>query len=101
MSFVCLPIQWNDKEKVDGSAAGLYLRGTFDDGRRFHSSINQLHFPSFSPYRSTELADRRMTHVRYRYLRNSNWWLNEEHSLNAIRFERKRVVCCEEESCGK
>ncbi|WZY89421.1 hypothetical protein YC2023_046156 [Brassica napus] len=25
---------WNDKEKVDGSAAGLYLRGTFDDGRR-------------------------------------------------------------------
>ena len=96
MSFVCLPIQWNDKEKVDGSAAGLYLRGTFDDGRRFHSSINQLHFPPFSPCRSTELADRRMTHVRYRYLRNSNWWLNEE-----LCVVRKRVVCCEEESCGK
>ncbi|KAL0789813.1 hypothetical protein Bca101_006059 [Brassica carinata] len=44
VSFVCLPIQWNDKEKVDGSAAGLYLRGTFDDGWRFLSSINQLHF---------------------------------------------------------
>ncbi|KAG5409262.1 hypothetical protein IGI04_005581 [Brassica rapa subsp. trilocularis] len=87
---------WNDKEKVDGSAAGLYLRGTFDDGRRFHSSINQLHFPPFSPCRSTELADRRMTHVRYRYLRNSNWWLNEE-----LCVVKKRVVCCEEESCGK
>ncbi|WZZ00190.1 hypothetical protein YC2023_072518 [Brassica napus] len=32
VSFVCLPIEWSDKEKVDGSAAGLYLRGTSDDG---------------------------------------------------------------------
>ncbi|CAN7122229.1 unnamed protein product [Brassica rapa subsp. narinosa] len=32
VSFACLPIQWSDKEKVDGSAAGLYLRGTSDDG---------------------------------------------------------------------
>lgn len=32
VSFSCLPIQWTDKEKVDGSAAGLYLRGTSDDG---------------------------------------------------------------------
>ncbi|KAF8095268.1 hypothetical protein N665_0338s0023 [Sinapis alba] len=32
VSFGCLPIQWSDKEKVDGSAAGLYLRGTSDDG---------------------------------------------------------------------
>lgn len=32
VSFACLPIQWSHKEKVDGSAAGLYLRGTSDDG---------------------------------------------------------------------
>lgn len=32
VSFACLPIQWSDKEKADGSAAGLYLRGTSDDG---------------------------------------------------------------------
>ncbi|CAH8358814.1 unnamed protein product [Eruca vesicaria subsp. sativa] len=32
VSFASLPIQWSDKEKVDGSGAGLYLRGTSDDG---------------------------------------------------------------------
>ncbi|ESQ42912.1 hypothetical protein EUTSA_v10012452mg [Eutrema salsugineum] len=32
VSFARLPIQWSEKEKVDGSAAGFYLRGTSDNG---------------------------------------------------------------------
>jgi len=75
-SFVCLPIQWSDKEKMEGSAVGLYLSGTSDHRQRFLSSTNQLHFRPLSPCRSTELADRRTTQVPYRRLRNSNWWLN-------------------------
>lgn len=32
VSFALLPIQWSDKEKVDGSGAGFYLRGTSENG---------------------------------------------------------------------
>ncbi|KAL0644134.1 hypothetical protein Bca4012_042424 [Brassica carinata] len=43
--------------RVDGSAVGLYLKGTSDHRQRFLSSTNQLHFRPLSPCHSTELAD--------------------------------------------
>ncbi|KAL0875351.1 hypothetical protein Bca101_025056 [Brassica carinata] len=52
VSFACLPIQWSDKEKVDGSAAGLYLRGTSDDGLLpLHKLVKAWRFDlsNFSP----------------------------------------------------
>ncbi|KAH0925620.1 hypothetical protein HID58_017876 [Brassica napus] len=35
-------VPWSDKEKVDGSAAGLYLRGTSDDGLLPLHSLSRL-----------------------------------------------------------
>lgn len=50
VSFARLPIQWSAKEKVDGSAAGFYLRGT-SDGLPLHKRVKAWRFDlsNFSP----------------------------------------------------
>uniref|UniRef100_A0A1J3GNX8 PHD finger-containing protein n=1 Tax=Noccaea caerulescens TaxID=107243 RepID=A0A1J3GNX8_NOCCA len=50
VSFALLPIQWSVEEKVDGSAAGFYLRGT-SDGLPLHKRVNAWRFDlsNFSP----------------------------------------------------
>ncbi|CAH2069864.1 unnamed protein product [Thlaspi arvense] len=52
VSFARLPIQWSEKEKVDGNAAGLYLRGTSDNGLMpLHRRVKAWRFDlsNFSP----------------------------------------------------
>lgn len=45
VSFARLPIQWSDKEKVDGSAVGFYLRGTSENGLLpFHRLVKVWRF---------------------------------------------------------